>query len=248
MKIVLVILIFLSCEGACSAQTTKLCIRGGTFSPYSLYNALLNKNPRPDLHRFTTSSPHSLGIGINVEDKGGIVYGFNATVRRIDINQTFSNTSFTANQSFTTWENYDFDFNVGKSIYRTNKSQMKILGGLGIQKRREYFMYEIRYSPNPKDSTLRSSKMQDEIRPISSLPIFFNFKFELDYKISKRFDIFFCYESNVFIKRNYSIRHTIEKNINGLIVTELYEGAKFSNNSISTTFGFKYTLNRIRMI
>ncbi len=240
MRVTILFLLLLGYMEKCYTQNVKLGIRGGTFSPYSLYNALIYKNPRPELNRFTTSNPHSLGICVSVEEKTGLVYGVNATARRIDIQQTAS-TNFET--SYSTWENYDFDLNLGYRLFKTDKSSIKILGGFGVQKRLEYtsngFLPLLRYLP---DSSVVSSRISNKISPISSLPVFINLKIELDYKISKRFDLFFCFESNVFLNKNYFLQHTWETVINGFLVTEHFNGARFSNNSISSTVGFKYNL------
>jgi len=185
MRKTLGILIAISCiSNYCLAQSYKIGIRGGTFSPYSLENALAKKNPNPGFNRYTTSNPFCLSIGIQKEEGNNFVFGLNASYRKIDIQQTFRS-NYEVGYAF--WENYDFDFNFGYKMIKTPRSSLKSLIGLGIQKRFEYiFDGFIPYVSVLPDSSVVITRTRNEIKAANNLPVFMVAKIEADFALSNR--------------------------------------------------------------
>ena len=128
--LVWVIIVFFTSNLA-SAQTIKLGVRGGTFSPISLYEALAKKNPGSEQSSYSTSRPYSLSLGATVE-KERWLFGANASIRRVDIRQSYNDSFFPSNSFF---ETYDFDISVGYQVIQTPKSSLNAIVGLGVQTR-----------------------------------------------------------------------------------------------------------------
>jgi hypothetical protein len=210
-----------------------------------LYNALATKNPRPDLNRFTTSAPLCFSIGTLVS-YNRFIYGFNASYKTVDIQQTFgTNTEI----GYNSWENSDFDFNIGYKLIKTQKISLHGLIGLGIQRRLEYNMKGILpvIVPQP-DSSVITTFFKNEIKPKNKTPLYLNIKLESEFDLGNRFSLFFCVESNVFFQKNYYLRNTWVSSWNGGTYIENFDGQHFTNNSISSTLGFRYTIQKSKKI
>lgn len=221
-----------------TAQTIKLGVRGGTFSPISLYEALAKKNPSSEQSSYSTSRPYSLSIGLTVEKKR-LLYGANASIRRVDIRQSYNDGFFPSNSSF---ETYDFDVNVGYKIIQTPKSSLNAIVGLGVQTRMEYKVGTPSFTEILPDSSVSTSWLSSEIKPVSKVPVFLLLKLEGEFSLSNRWSTFFTIESNLFLGRNYYLRDTYTYEYKGAIINQYNDGVRFSNNSISSTLGFRYAL------
>jgi hypothetical protein len=221
-----------------SAQTIKLGVRGGTFSPISLYEALAKKNPGSEASSFSTSRPYSLSLGATLE-KNRLLFGANASIRRVDIQQSY-NDGFSPSNSF--FETYDFDVSVGYKVVQTPKSSLNAIVGLGIQTRYDYISNSLTYSEILPDSSIQIAVLTSEIRPVSKVPVFLLLKLEGEFSLSNRWSTFFTIESNLFLGRNYYLRDTYTYEYNGATINQYNDGVRFSNNSISSTLGFRYAL------
>jgi hypothetical protein len=114
----------------------------------------------------------------------------------------------------------------------------------GIQTRKEYEVAgTTRYIEiNPDSLLITSVGLRSEIKPVSKVPAFLLLKLEGEFALSNKWSTFFTIESNLFFGRNYYLRNTDTFITNGETKTIYTDGVRFSNNSISSTLGFRYTL------
>ncbi len=231
-------LILLIASNFATAQTIKLGVRGGTFSPISLYEALAKKNPGSEQSSFSTSRPYSLSLGATLE-KNRLLFGANASIRRIDIRQSYNDGFFPSNSFF---ETYDFDVSVGYKVVQTPTSSLNAIVGLGVQTRYDYISNSLTYSEILPDSSIEIVRLTSEIKPVSKVPAFLLLKVEGEFALSNRWSTFFTIESNLFLGRNYYLRDTYTYEYKGETINQHNDGVRFSNNSISSTLGFRYAL------
>jgi len=222
-----------------TAQTIKLGVRGGTFSPISLYEALAKKNPAANFNSFSTSRPYSLSLGATFE-KNRLLFGANASIRRVDIRQTNSYYGYYEDDGF--FETYDFDLNAGYKVVQTQKSSLNALVGIGVQTRYDYRTVSQTFSETLPGQNPISTYYINEIKPVSEVPAFLLLKLEGEFFLSNRWSTFFTLESNLFFGRNYYMRNTRISQQDNQIFIEQLDDARFSNNSISSTLGFRYAL------
>ncbi len=227
------------------AQNLKIGLQGGTYSPYALYNGIAKKNPMSRLNRYSTSNPYCISLGL-LYDKGRVLFGLNTYLRSLNIQQTLSTNADLINSK---WETYDFDLNIGYKLIKTPKSYFNGLIGVGIQRMSVYDNESsVPFFSKESDSSIVVTKFSSQIKSQSQNPVYLNLKLEGGVKLSERFDFFVSFESVIFLKSSYYLRHTWRSTWNGDDYFIFFDGESFTNNSISSTIGFRYTIQKSKKI
>lgn len=209
---------------------------GGVFSPLSLNNALINKNPLKRDFRFTTSNPYFLGVNIQVEEKNMFLYALNATFKSVDIQRT---DFYRYSLSYGFWEMYDFDFMFGSKLLNSKRASLIAMIGIGAEKRFEYANDTYPRKTLKNDTVYSVELARIEIKPVKLTPIYICLNLQASLDLTRRVNLFFILNSNFFITRNYSLNYTLQ-NLQGTSKsTNIYSGDRFSNNSIFSGLGFR---------